>query len=201
MLKGEVSVYFFWKRLIDIVISFIFLLLLSPVFLVLAIVIKLDSRGPIIYKQERVGKDMKLFVMYKFRTMQVDTPSLANHLFTDMAKHITKSGLFLRKTSMDELPQLYNIFIGNMSLVGPRPVLASQKDILEARLRCGASSIKPGLTGLAQINGRDSLSTLEKVHFDGEYVQKVGFLFDLQIILKTIVVVWKKDGYHEGSER
>lgn len=188
------------KRGIDIVLSLIALILLFPIFLILALFIKLDSRGPILFGQKRVGKNKKTFVMYKFRTMRIDTPrDMPTHLLENPEQYITRLGRFLRKTSLDELPQIVHIFTGKMSIIGPRPALWNQDDLIELRDLYGANDIRPGLTGWAQINGRDELSLEKKAEFDGEYVKLMSFCFDLKIFFGTITRVVQGDGVREGG--
>lgn len=188
------------KRIIDFVLSFIGLIVLSPVFIVLCLWIKLDSKGPIFFKQKRVGKDKTYFNILKFRTMYIDTPSeMPTHMLSNPDQYITKAGKFLRKTSLDELPQIINILKGEMSIIGPRPALWNQYDLIEERDKYHANDIKPGLTGWAQINGRDELEIDVKAKLDGEYVQKISFLFDVKCFFGTIVAVLKHDGVVEGG--
>lgn len=188
------------KRVIDTIISFVGLVILSPVFLVLIIAIKADSKGPILFKQKRVGIHKKHFFIYKFRTMRVDTPKdVPTHLLENPEQYITKVGRFLRKTSLDELPQIVNILKGDMAIVGPRPALWNQYDLIEERDKYGANDILPGLTGWAQINGRDELEIEEKARLDGEYVRKMGFFFDIKCMVKTFTSVLKSDGVVEGG--
>ena len=188
------------KRLIDIVLSFIGLVVLSPVFLILAIWIKLDSKGPVFFKQKRVGKGKTYFNILKFRTMRTDAPhDMPTHLLSNPEAFITRSGYFLRKTSLDELPQIWNIFVGQMSIIGPRPALWNQYDLIAERDKYGANDVRPGLTGWAQINGRDELEIDEKARLDGEYVQKMGFGMDVKCFFGTILSVLKSDGVVEGG--
>ena len=190
----------FFKRLIDIVLSAMALIVLSPVLLVLAIWIKLDSKGPVLFKQKRVGKNKTLFNILKFRTMRTDAPrDIPTHMLKDPEAFITKSGKFLRKTSLDELPQIWNIFVGQMSIIGPRPALWNQDDLIAERDKYGANDVLPGLTGWAQINGRDELEIDVKAKLDGEYVQKMSFAMDVKCFVGTIVSVLKHDGVVEGG--
>lgn len=190
----------FLKRAIDISLSLIGLIVLAPVFLILIIAIKLDSPGPILFKQKRVGIHKKHFSILKFRTMKIDTPKdMPTHLLENPEQYITKVGKFLRKTSLDELPQIINILKGDMSIIGPRPALWNQYDLLDERDKYGANDIKPGLTGLAQISGRDELEISVKAELDGEYVAKMGFVMDVKCFLGTIVSVLKSDGVVEGG--
>ena len=188
------------KRGIDFLLSFLGCIVLSPVFLLLCLAIKLDSPGPIFFKQKRIGKDKKHFMILKFRTMRIDTPKdCPTHLLENPEQYITKMGKFLRKTSLDELPQMFNILAGQMSIVGPRPALWNQFDLIEERDKYGANDIMPGLTGWAQINGRDELPIEEKARLDGVYVEKMGFLFDCRCFLGTITSVLKHEGVVEGG--
>ena len=188
------------KRIIDIVVSFLGIVLLSWLFIGLCIAIKVDSKGPVFFKQKRVGKNKKYFNILKFRTMYIDTPKdMPTHLLTDPEKYITKVGRFLRKTSLDELPQLLNIFVGHMSIIGPRPALWNQEDLLALRDEVGANDVMPGLTGWAQINGRDELELEEKARLDREYVKNLSFIFDLKCFFGTIKSVVKQDGVVEGG--
>lgn len=188
------------KNLVDRITAFLGLLILMPVFIVLIVAIKVDSRGPIFFKQKRVGIHKSHFYIIKFRTMYVDTPKdTPTHLLQNPEQYITKVGKFLRKTSLDELPQIINILKGDMSIVGPRPALWNQYDLIAERDKYGANDIMPGLTGWAQINGRDELAIPEKARLDGEYVQKQGLLMDIRCILGTIISVIKSDGVLEGG--
>lgn len=188
------------KRLIDVALSALGLVVLSPVFLILAIWIKLDSKGPVFFKQKRVGKNKKHFNILKFRTMRTDAPhDMPTHLLSNPQAFITRSGHFLRKTSLDELPQIWNIFVGQMSIIGPRPALWNQYDLIAERDKYGANDVRPGLTGWAQINGRDELEIDVKAKLDGEYVQKMGFGMDIKCFFGTILSVLKSDGVVEGG--
>jgi len=187
------------KRMMDIILSFIGLIVLSPIFLILIIAIKLDSKGPVLFKQKRVGINKGHFNILKFRTMRIDTPNdTPTHLLTNPKQYITKMGQFLRKTSLDELPQIWNIFVGQMSIIGPRPALWNQYDLIEERDKYKANDIPPGLTGWAQINGRDELAIEVKAKLDGEYVEKISFWMDVKCFFGTIVSVVKSDGVVEG---
>ncbi|WP_203265716.1 sugar transferase [Streptococcus uberis] len=188
------------KRLLAILISGLAIIILSPVLLAVAIAIKCDSKGPVLFKQKRVGKDKKHFMIYKFRSMYVDAPAdMPTHLLKDPTAMITKVGAFLRKTSLDELPQLFNIFKGEMAIVGPRPALWNQYDLIAERDKYNANSIRPGLTGWAQINGRDELEIDEKSRLDGYYVAHMSFLMDLKCFIGTFISVLKSDGVLEGG--
>ena len=185
---------FLSKRVFDISLSLLLLLLLSPLFLTLVLIIKMTSKGPVLYWSSRVGKNNKLFSMGKFRTMRIDTPQVATHLLSEPSVYITSIGSFLRRTSLDELPQLYNILVGDLSFVGPRPALFNQDDLVALRTERGIHMLVPGLTGWAQINGRDELPIPEKVQFDYEYLQRRSFTFDLYIICATVFKVVRGDG-------
>lgn len=188
------------KRIFDFTASLLLLILLSPVFILVSLLILIDSGFPVIFRQYRVGKDNKLFYVYKFRTMKKNTRNAATADLTEADSCITKSGRILRKTSLDELPQLFNILIGNMSFVGPRPLIPEEKEIRKLRAEYGVFSVKPGMTGLAQVNGRDMLSIEEKALFDKEYVEKQSFWFDIKILFKTVLVVLKRENISEGNE-
>ncbi|WP_290138281.1 sugar transferase [Allocoprobacillus halotolerans] len=190
----------FMKRIIDFTLSFIGLIILSPVFIILCIWIKLDSKGPVFFKQKRVGKNKSYFNILKFRTMYIDTPKdMPTHMLSNPDQYITKAGKFLRKTSLDELPQIINILKGEMSIIGPRPALWNQDDLIAERDRYGANDIKPGLTGWAQINGRDELEIDVKAGLDGEYVKRMSLLFDIRCFFGTITSVLKHEGVVEGG--
>lgn len=189
------------KRIFDFTLSLIMLIILSPVLLIISILILFDAGAPVIFKQYRVGKDNKLFYVYKFRTMKRDTRNASTDDLKEADSCITKSGRFLRKTSLDELPQLFNILIGNMSFVGPRPLIPEEKEIRKLRAEYGVFSVKPGMTGLAQVNGRDMLSIEEKALFDKEYVEKQSFWFDIKIMFKTVIVVLRRENISEGGEK
>jgi O-antigen biosynthesis protein WbqP len=188
------------KRLMDIILSLSALLMLSPVFLILMIAIKLDSPGPILFRQKRVGIHKTYFNILKFRTMRIDTPKdTPTHLLENPEQWITKVGKFLRKTSLDELPQILNILKGDMSIVGPRPALWNQLDLIEERDKYNANDVPVGLTGWAQINGRDELEIPLKAKLDGEYVSKMSLWMDIRCIIGTFVSVIKSDGVVEGG--
>lgn len=190
----------FLKRIIDFALSLIGLIVLSPVFIILCIWIKLDSKGPIFFKQKRVGKNKKYFNILKFRTMYIDTPKdMPTHMLSNPDQYITKAGKFLRKTSLDELPQIINILKGEMAIIGPRPALWNQDDLIAERDKYGANDIKPGLTGWAQINGRDELEIDVKAALDGEYVRRMSFPFDVKCFFGTITSVLKHEGVVEGG--
>ena len=192
--------YSFFKRVFDIFCSFFAIVFLALPMLMVAIAIKCDSKGPVFFKQNRVGKNKKLFKILKFRSMYIDTdPNAPTHQLGEANSHITKVGKFIRKTSIDELPQLFNIFIGQMSFVGPRPALWNQDDLVAERDKYHANEVIPGLTGLAQINGRDELEIPIKAKYDGEYVEKRGFFYDIGILFKTFFSVFKHEGVVEGG--
>lgn len=188
------------KRVVDFLLSLIILMSLSIVFLILSIVIKVDSKGPVFFKQKRIGKDKKEFQILKFRTMKTDAPKeMPTHMLDKAESYITPVGNFLRKTSLDELPQLINILRGDMSLIGPRPALWNQYDLIEERDKYKANDVLPGLTGLAQISGRDELPIEIKARIDGEYVEKQNPKLDSEIFVKTVLSVLKSDGVKEGK--
>lgn len=187
------------KRVIDFVISLIGSIVLLPVFLIIYIAIKIDDPGPALFKQKRIGIHKSTFYLYKFRSMKVDTPDVPTHLLENPEQYISRVGAFLRKSSLDELPQLFNILMGQMSIIGPRPALWSQDDLIAERELYGANDVKPGLTGWAQINGRDELEIPEKAKLDGEYVEKMSFAFDVKCFFGTIAAVLKSDGVVEGG--
>lgn len=188
------------KNVMDRVLALMGLIILSPIFLILVIAIKVDSRGPILFKQKRVGIHKKHFNILKFRTMRTDTPKdTPTHLLQNPEQYITKVGKFLRKTSLDELPQIINILKGDMAIVGPRPALWNQYDLIEERDKYGANDIMPGLTGWAQINGRDELEIPVKAKLDGEYVRKMSFGMDMKCIIGTVISVVREEGVVEGG--
>ena len=189
-----------FKRVIDFTLSLIGLVVLSPVFLIIIIAIKMDSKGPVLFTQKRVGKNKDFFQIYKFRTMRIDTPKeMPTHLLDNPDYFITKVGKILRKTSLDELPQIVNILKGEMAIIGPRPALWNQEDLILERDKYGANDIRPGLTGWAQINGRDELAIDVKAELDGYYTRNEGFLLDMRCFFLTIVSVFRTDGVVEGS--
>lgn len=188
------------KRGIDFILALIGMVVLSPVFLVLIIAIKADSRGPVLFKQKRVGIHKSYFNILKFRTMKIDTPKdMPTHMLSNPEQYITRVGKFMRKTSLDELPQIINILKGEMSIIGPRPALWNQYDLIEERDKYGANDVMPGLTGWAQINGRDELEIPIKARLDGEYVEKMSFFMDVKCFVGTIISVLKSDGVVEGG--
>ncbi len=199
MQKNRMYKHFF-KRIIDILLSLIGIVILIPLWLILSIAIFVTDPGPIFFTQKRVGKNKKIFKILKFRTMKTSTPhDMPTHLLENPEQYITKVGNFLRKTSLDELPQIFNIFIGQMSIIGPRPALWNQDDLIAERDKYGANDVRPGLTGWAQINGRDELEIADKARLDGEYVERMSFLFDCKCFFGTIGSVLKHDGVVEGG--
>lgn len=190
----------FGKRLLDLILSSCAIVVLSPVYLLIAIAIKLDDPGPVFFRQKRVGIHKTHFEILKFRTMKCCTPrDVPTHLLENPEQYITRVGKVLRKTSLDELPQIFQIFTGKMSIIGPRPALWNQFDLIAERDKYGANDLRPGLTGWAQINGRDELPIDVKARFDGEYVEKVGFFFDCKCFFGTIFSVLRSDGVVEGG--
>jgi len=188
------------KRVIDLVFSVFAAVILSPLFLILFIAIKMDTPGPIFFKQKRVGINKTHFNILKFRTMRIDTPKdTPTHLLGNPDQYITKVGKFLRKTSLDELPQIFNIIKGEMAIIGPRPALWNQYDLIAERDKYNANNVRPGLTGWAQINGRDELPITVKSELDGEYIEKMNFAFDVKCFIGTITSVLKSDGVVEGG--
>jgi len=179
------------KQVFDLLAAIILSLLLMPLILIVALMVFISSKGPIIYWSKRVGLNNEIFLMPKFRTMKINTPVLATHLLKDSSSYLTPVGSFLRRTSLDELPQLYSIIIGNMRLVGPRPALFNQYDLIKLRSKFGVDKIKPGITGLAQINGRDNLSIKEKVNLDYEYLKNHSLMLDIKILLRTSLKIFK----------
>ena len=182
------------KRLIDLSLVFLVLLFLLLPILLVTVMVRLTSKGPALYWSDRVGRDNKIFKMPKFRTMQIDTPAVATHLLLDPKQFLTPVGSFLRKSSLDELPQLWSIIKGDMSIVGPRPALFNQEDLVALRTQYGVDKLMPGLTGWAQVNGRDELPIPDKVKLDTEYMNNQTLLFDLKIIVMTILKVVRRDG-------
>ena len=190
----------FIKRFIDILLSLAGIIVLAIPMLIIAICIKASSPGPVIFSQKRFGVNKTFFQLYKFRTMHTDTPhDMPTHLLSNPEQYITKIGKILRKTSLDELPQIFNIFTGKMSIIGPRPALWNQDDLIAERDKYGANDVRPGLTGWAQINGRDELEIDVKAKLDGEYVEKLSFVFDCKCFFGTILSVLKSDGVVEGG--
>ena len=190
----------FVKRGLDIILSAAGIAVLSPLWLGLSAAIKLDSPGPVFFTQKRVGKNKTYFPILKFRTMRIDTPhDVPTHLLENPEQWITRVGHFLRKTSLDELPQIFNIFVGQMSVIGPRPALWNQEDLIAERDKYGANDVRPGLSGWAQINGRDELEISAKARFDGEYIERMSFGFDVRCFFGTIFSVLREDGVVEGG--
>lgn len=190
-----------FKRLLDILLSGLCILIGWPVLAVIALAVKLDSPGPVFFRQQRVGRGKALFPILKFRTMRTDTPKdMPTHLLQDPDAFITRTGHFLRRTSLDELPQLFNIFAGQMAIVGPRPALYNQYDLIAERDRYGANDVRPGLTGLAQVSGRDELPIPVKAKLDGEYVKHITFVGDLRLIWRTVGSVARSEGIVEGAQ-
>ena len=190
----------FFKRFFDIILSFLAIVLLSWLFFIISLAIVVDDPGPVFFKQKRVGKNKKLFMMLKFRSMKMNTPcDTPTHMLKNPEQYITRVGKFLRKTSLDELPQIFNIFVGQMSIIGPRPALWNQDDLIDERDKYGANDVRPGLSGWAQINGRDELEIPNKARLDGEYVEKMSFGMDWKCFWKTIISVLKHEGVVEGG--
>ena len=190
----------FIKRCVDIILSFSGIILASWLYLIIIIAILIDDPGPVFFKQKRVGKNKKFFNLYKFRSMKMSTPhDIPTHLLENPEKYITRVGRFLRKSSLDEIPQLWNILKGDMSVIGPRPALWNQDDLIEERDKYSANDIRPGLSGWAQINGRDELAIEDKAKLDGEYVQKMSFLFDCRCFFGTAISALRGYGVVEGG--
>lgn len=188
------------KRLMDIIFSLLMIVILSPLLLIVSLIIKATSKGPVLFVQKRIGKDNVEFNLYKFRSMRVDAPNVATHLLKDPNAYITPIGRFLRKSSIDELPQLFNIIKGEMTFVGPRPALYNQYDLNEMRTKVGVHKLIPGVTGWAQVNGRDELSLEEKVNFDKQYADNMSAIMDMKIIAMTFFKVLKTEGVVEGAK-
>ena len=185
-------IYLPFKRFLDIFCSFLAITVFSLLYIVIAIIIKCSSKGPVFFKQKRIGKNKKTFYILKFRTMRIDTPKdVPTHMLENPDQYITKIGKFLRKTSLDEIPQAFNIFIGQMSIVGPRPALWNQDDLIAERDKYNANNVKPGLSGWAQCNGRDTLPIPEKAKLDGEYIKRFNIWFDIKIIFKTLFLPFR----------
>lgn len=192
--------YFTVKRVLDFIFSIVLTIVFLPIFILISLLIFFDEPGPILFSQKRIGINKSTFNLYKFRSMKMTTPhDTPTHLLKNPDMYITKIGKFLRSTSLDELPQLLNILLGQMSFIGPRPALWNQDDLIRERDKYGANDIRPGLTGWAQVNGRDELQIEEKARLDGEYVSKMSLLFDLKCILLTFKVVFTKEGLKEGG--
>ena len=189
------------KRIIDIILSGLGIVILGIPMLIVAVLIKISDPGPAVFKQKRVGIHKKYFTLHKFRSMKKNTPDIPTHLLKNPEKYMIRHGEFIRKYSIDELPQLFDIFVGNMSVIGPRPALWNQDDLIAERDKYGANDIRPGLTGWAQINGRDELEIAEKARFDGEYVKRCSFLFDCKCFFGTVKSVLTHEGFSEGKKR
>ena len=193
------------KRIIDFVLSSVGIIILTPFWIILAIAIKIDDPGPVFFKQKRIAKDgkdgtVRYFNIYKYRSMKTSTPKdMPTHMLKNPEQYITKVGKFLRKTSLDELPQIFNIWSGKMAIVGPRPALWNQTDLYDERAKYGANSVRPGLTGWAQINGRDELEIEDKARLDGDYVKKLSFAMDLRCFFGTFLSVLRQEGVVEGG--
>ena len=201
MLRTSQKIYLFFKRALDILCSLLAIIVFSWLILLLMILVKCTSRGPIFITQKRFGKNKKFFTILKFRTMRKDAPNdVPTHLMENPDQYITGFGKFLRKTSLDELPQVFNIFVGHMSVIGPRPALWNQEDLVEAREKVGANIVRPGLSGLAQVHGRDHNSIEKKAELDGEYVRKMSFWLDLRIFFRTIYVAIVGKDIAEGKQ-
>ena len=196
------KIYLPFKRLFDILLSFLAIVVFSPLFIIIAIIVKCSSRGPVFFKQERIGKNKKHFKILKFRTMRIDTPKdTPTHLLENPEQYITGIGRFLRKTSLDEIPQAFNSFAGQMSIVGPRPALYNQDDLVAERDKYHANEIVPGLSGWAQCNGRDTLPIPEKAKLDGEYVKRFNIWFDIRIVFKTAFQAFRGKDEVEGKAK
>jgi len=194
--------YIALKSFLDYLFAALMTIAISPILLIVALLIKVSSPGPVFFKQRRIGKDKKEFEIYKFRTMRTDTPKdMPTHLFTNAESFITPIGKFLRKSSLDELPQLFNILRGEMSFIGPRPALWNQFDLIEAREKVKANSLKPGITGWAQVNGRDEIPIDQKSSLDGYYIDNVSFGLDLKILVLTFTTVLTAKGVSEGGPK
>lgn len=188
------------KRTLGCLLAFLAAAAFLPFHLIIALCIRLDSQGPVFFRQQRIGLNKRWFMIYKYRTMDVHAPhDVPTHLMSESCRYITRVGKVLRKTSLDEVPQLLNVILGQMAFVGPRPALWNQDDLVNERDRYGANDVLPGMTGWAQVNGRDELSIEEKARLDGEYVQKMSFLFDIQCVLRTVTSVARQKGVKEGG--
>lgn len=200
MLRRSQKIYLFFKRFLDIFCALLTILVFCWLILLLMLLVKLTSRGPIFVTQKRFGKNKKFFTILKFRTMVKDAPNdVPTHLMENPDQYITGFGRFLRKTSLDELPQVFNIFVGHMSVIGPRPALWNQEDLIQARDKVNANIVRPGLSGLAQVNGRDHNSIEKKAELDGEYVAKMSFWLDLKIVFRTVIVGFAGKDVAEGK--
>lgn len=194
------KIYLPFKRFFDILLSLLTIIVFSPLYIIIAIIVKCTSKGPVFFKQERIGKNKKHFKILKFRTMRIDTPeNVPTHMLENPEQYITGIGRFLRKTSLDEIPQAFNIFVGQMSIVGPRPALYNQDDLIAERDKYHANEIVPGLSGWAQCNGRDTLPISEKAKLDGEYVRRFNIWFDIRIIFKTALQAFRGKDEVEGK--
>ena len=201
-LSTRQKIYLPFKRFFDILLSLLTIIVFSPLYIVLAILVKCTSKGPVFFKQERIGKNKKHFQILKIRTMRIDTPKdVPTHLLENPEKYITGVGRFLRKTSLDEIPQAFNIFVGHMSVVGPRPALYNQDDLVAERDKYHANEIIPGLSGWAQCNGRDTNSIERKAELDGEYVKRFNIWFDIRIVFKTIFQAFRGKNEVEGKKK
>ena len=187
------------KRFLDVMLAILGMFVFAVPMLLLSVLVKVTSKGPVLYWSERVGRGNRIFSMPKFRSMRTDTPQLATHLLSDADGWMTPVGGFLRSTSLDELPQLWSILKGDMSFVGPRPALFNQRDLIELRTRCGADQLTPGLTGWAQINGRDELPIPIKIEYDKYYLQNKSLMFDLRILCLTFFKVVRRDGFAQAD--
>ncbi len=196
--KRTKNIYSSIKRILDIMLAILAMIILFPAMIIISIFIKLDSKGPIIFKQVRTGQYGKEFTIYKFRTMKLGTPNVPTAQINKTNCVITKVGKILRKTSLDEIPQLVNILRGEMSFVGPRPLINTEKRIIKLRKQCGVDKLTPGITGWAQVNGRDELDIYKKVEYDYEYYQKRSVIFDIKILIITVIKVLKAEGIKEG---
>lgn len=193
--------YLIVKRILDIIFSFLALMLLLPLLILIAVIIRVDSKGPALFKHKRYGKDKKDIYIYKFRTMHIHTPkNIPTFKLKDSGNYITRIGKYLRKSSLDELPQLFNVLKGDMSIIGPRPMVFSDYEVLLYRDKFNANNVLPGLTGLAQVSGRDELTPYEKARIDGYYVDHISFKMDLNVFLRTIPYVLFAKGYKEGPD-
>ncbi len=188
------------KRAFDFTVSLLLIIILFPLFLLISLIVLIDAGSPVIFRQYRVGKDNKLFYIFKFRTMRRGVKNVATADLKNSEKYITRSGRFLRKTSLDELPQLVNVLLGDMSFVGPRPLIPEEKEIRAIRKKYNVYSVRPGITGWAQVNGRDNLTDKEKALFDKEYIDKQSVGFDIKIMIRTVFVVLKRENISEGGE-
>lgn len=202
MFTRRQRVYLFFKRVLDIILSILAIIVFSPLFIIISILIKLTSKGPVLFRQKRIGKQRNNFYILKFRTMRIEAPSnVPTHMLENPDMFITRIGRFLRKTSLDEIPQAFNILVGQMSIVGPRPALWNQEDLIIERDKSLANQLRPGLSGWAQCNGRDTLTIEHKARLDGEYAQKFSLLMDLRIIFMTIAQAFRGKDNKEGKTK